>query len=112
MDLSSNPDWSNIHLGGNRSQAGLNQDYIRFTGTNATHYVVHVDETGQLNENPGRRSSGIVALRGDTNPFEIARLDCKSAANFDFTNFLDLNSVAPDGWDGVEDEGGPFELIY
>lgn len=111
ITVSSTPDWSNIHTGGNRSQGGLNQDYIRFTN-GKTHYVVHVDETGSLNENPGRRSSGIEVLQGETGPSMIASLSCPSRTGFRTDALLALNRSAPETWDGAEVSGGPFEMIY
>ena len=111
LDLSSTPDWSNIHIGGNRSQGGLNQDFIRFS-SHDTHYVVHSDETGSLNERPGRVTSGIVILRGDSAEDEIGRLECKSHASFNDKAFNSISGAAPEGWDGQEPEGGPFEAVY
>ncbi|MBB4614750.1 hypothetical protein [Novosphingobium taihuense] len=111
ITVSSSPDWSNIHTGGNRSQGGLNQDYIRFTN-GKTHYVVHVDETGSLNENPGIASSGIEVLEGETGSATLASLRCKSAARFNAKAFFDLNRSAPAAWNGAEVPGGPFEMIY
>ena len=111
IEVSSTPEWSNIHTGGNRSQGGLNQDYVRFTN-GQTHYVVHVDETGSLNENPGRRSSGIEVLQGDAAPATIAGLSCRSRSGFRTDAWLALNRSAPEDWDGAERPGGPFEMIY
>lgn len=111
IEVSSTPDWSNIHTGGNRSQGGLNQDYIRITN-GKTHYVVHVDETGSLNENPGRRSSGIEVLQGDAEPAAIASLSCPSRTGFSTDAWLALNRSAPEAWEGAEVPGGPFEMIY
>ena len=111
MDLASTPDWGNIHLGGNRSQGGLNQDTIRFTlGT--THYVVHQDETGSLNENPGRASSGIEVLQGVSGERQLASLSCKARSRFNWQAFGVISDAAPKGWDGAETPGGPFDMIY
>lgn len=111
LHIASAPDWSNIHTGGNRSQAGLNQDYIRFTN-GQTHYVVHVDETGSLNETPGRRSSGIEVLQGPSGERTLASLACKSKAPSNWSVGADLYKAAPKDWDGTELPGGPFEMIY
>jgi hypothetical protein len=111
LHVASAPDWSNIHTGGNRSQAGLNQDYIRFTN-GLTHYVVHVDETGSLNETPGRHSSGIEVLQGPSGERSLASLPCKSRAPFDWSAGGDLYMAAPKDWNGAELPGGPFEMIY
>ena len=105
------PDWSNIHLGGNRSQAGLNQNHIRFTKGD-THYVVHAGETGSLNEQPGRRMSGIVVLGGESGENLIATLDCKAGKQLSSDTYRDLTNAAPDAWDGQEPDGGPFDVIY
>ncbi|MCX7285869.1 MAG: hypothetical protein NTX28_17840 [Novosphingobium sp.] len=109
--LASTPDWSNIHTGGNRSQGGLNQDHIRFTN-GQTHYVVHQDETGSLNENPGIGSSGIEVLGGQTGSTPIASLRCRSAARFNLQAFADLYRSAPGHWDGNEMPDSPFDVIY
>lgn len=111
LRIASNPDWSNVHTGGNRSQGGLNQDYIRFTN-GLTHYVVHVDETGSLNENPGRRSSGIEVLQGASGERPLASLSCRTKASFNWSAHADLHNAAPENWDGAELPGGPFEMIY
>jgi len=111
LRVASDPDWSNIHTGGNRSQGGLNQDYIRFTN-GLTHYVVHVDETGSLNETPGRRSSGIEVLQGASGERTLASLDCKARASFNAKAHADLYKAAPESWNGAETPGGPFEMIY
>jgi hypothetical protein len=111
LDLVSTPDWNNIHLGGNRSQGGLNQNYIRFTNGN-THYVIHAGETGPLNERPGRRLSGIVVLGGIAGETQIATLECKGGKQLSDDTFRDLTNAAPDAWDSQEPEGGPFDVIY
>lgn len=111
LHIASTPDWSNIHTGGNRSQGGLNQDYLRFTN-GQTHYVVHVDETGSLNETPGRRSSGIEVLQGASGERTLASLTCKSASSFYWAAYGDIATAAPESWDGAETPGGPFEMIY
>lgn len=111
LDLANTADWGNIHIGGNRSQGGLNQDHIRFTNRD-THYVVHSGETGSLNERPGRRLSGIAVLQGSAGQSEVAHLQCKQSAAFDSAVFSAISSAAPDGWDGEEASGGPFDVIY
>ncbi|MGV3513315.1 MAG: hypothetical protein ACO1OX_15040 [Novosphingobium sp.] len=111
LHIASTPDWSNVHTGGNRSQGGLNQDYVRFTN-GETHYVVHVDETGSLNETPGIPSSGIEVLQGASGESALASLTCKSKASFNWAAYLDLAKAAPENWDATETPGGPFEVIY
>lgn len=111
IDIASAPDWSNIHTGGNRSQGGLNQDSIRFT-SGMTHYVVHQDETGSLNEAPGRRSSGIEVLRGMQGEQSLASLSCKARTRFNWQAFDALRDAAPKDWDGSETPGGPFDMVY
>ena len=111
INLASAPDWSNIHTGGNRSQGGLNQDSIRFTN-GTTHYVVHSDETGALNENPGRSSSGIEVLQGASGERQLASLSCKARTRFSWKPFGDISQSAPDTWDGAETSGGPFDMVY
>ncbi len=108
LNLASTPSWSNIHTGGNRSQGGLNQDSIRFTRS-TTHYVVHAGETGSLNENPGRRMSGIVVLEGER---EVANLACKARSPFHAEAFGAIGNAAPKGWNGAETPGGSFDMIY
>ena len=111
LDLSSLPDWSNIHIGGNRSQAGLNQNHIRFTKLD-THYVVHAGETGQYNERPGFRISGIVVLKGASAENQIASLSCRGGKQFSDDAYRDFTNAAPDTWDGWEADGGSFDAIY
>jgi hypothetical protein len=111
LELSSSPDWRNIHIGGNRSQLGLNQNHIRFTNLD-THYVVHAGVTGQHNERPGFRISGIVVLKGSSADHQIASLDCKAGKQFSADAYRDYTNAAPDSWDGWEPEGGPFNVIY
>lgn len=112
IDVASAPDWSNIHMGGNRSRAGLNQASIRFTN-GMTHYIVHSDETGSLNENPGRQSSGIEVLLGTTGEQELASLDCKARTRFNWQAFNAIGTAAPKGWDSnAETPGGPFDMVY
>jgi hypothetical protein len=108
LNLASTPDWSNVHTGVNRSQGGLNQDTIRFA-RGATHYVVHAGETGSLNEHPGRRMSGIVVLEGER---AVASLACKARRPFRAEAFSAIPAAAPEGWDGAEVRGGPFDMIY
>lgn len=108
LTIASTPDWSNIHLGGNRSQGGLNQDHVRFTNGD-THYVVHAGYTGSLSEEPGRRYSGITVLRGAEGR-EIAALGCaRPPASSSLSSAGDF---APEGWDGEEAADGPFDVIY
>ena len=112
MDIASTPDWGNIHLGGNRSQGGLNQDSIRFTN-GMTHYVVHSDMTGSLNENPGRPSSGIEVLGGEQGERTLASLDCKARTRFNWQAFDAISGAAPKGWDSSADAPGfPFAAVY
>lgn len=107
ITVSSKPDWSNIHMWGNRSQGGLNQDQIRFTNGD-THYVVFDGETGSLNENPGVRFSGIAVIRGSSSEGLVATLDCK--ANPGLSAAKQWNP--PDGWDGWQDDDDPFNAIF
>ncbi|WP_374414750.1 hypothetical protein [Novosphingobium colocasiae] len=109
IDVASVADWSNIHVGGNRSQVGLNQDFIRFT-SGRTHYVVHAGATGPLNDDPGRRISGIEVLEGDAAE-EIASLPCKASSDFRQA-FYDISVAAPDHWDGDEPTGTAFPMVY
>jgi hypothetical protein len=111
LDVSSAADWANIHIGGNRSQGGLNQDHIRFSSRD-THYVIHAGETGSLNENPGRRISGVAILKGSSADDEVASMDCAAGVPFDFDAFEAIPGAAPKGWDGSEADGGPFDVIY
>ena len=111
IDVASTSDWSNIHLGSNRSQGGDNQDSIRFTN-GLTHYVVHQDETGSLNETPGRRFSGIEVLRGVQGEQSLASLSCKARARFGLPAFDAVAAAAPNGWDSEETPGGPFDMVY
>jgi hypothetical protein len=105
IDIASDRDWSNIHSGGNRSQAGLNQDYIRFT-KGQSHYVVHSGETGPLNENPGRRISGVVTFTGKSANVASVTEDCQSPKGFDFDSLIAVRARVDD------DYGGPFAVIY
>jgi len=111
IDVASAPDWSNIHQGGNRSQGGDNQDSIRFTN-GLTHYVVHQDEAGSLNETPGRTFSGIEVLRGSKGEQSIASLSCKTRSRFNWQAFDAIGDAAPKDWDGAETPGGPFDMVY
>jgi hypothetical protein len=111
MDIASTPDWSNIHTGGYRSQGGDNQDSIRFTN-GLTHYVVHQDEAGSLNETPGRQFSGIEVLRGSKGEQSLASLSCKARSRFNWQAFDAISDAAPKGWDGAETPGGPFDMVY
>lgn len=104
-------DWSNIHTGGNYSQAGLTQQHIRFT-KGAIHYVVHAGETGSLNETPGRRISGIVVLGGTDGDKNLANFDCRGGSGFAAGSFGRITQTAPDGWDGSETTDGPFDAVY
>jgi len=112
IDVASLPDWRNIHMGGNRSQGGLNQDSIRFTN-GMTHYVVHSDTTGSLNESPGRPSSGIEVLGGEQGERTLASLDCKARTRFNWQAFDAISGAAPKGWDSSADTPGfPFDAVY
>lgn len=111
IDIASTPNWSNIHTGGNRSQGGLNQDSIRFTN-GMTHYVVHSDETGSLNEHPGRKSSGIEVLQGLSGERQLASLSCKARSRFNWQAFDAIADAAPADWDSDETPGGPFDMVY
>ncbi|OYU33126.1 hypothetical protein [Novosphingobium sp. PASSN1] len=111
IDVASDAAWSNIHRGGNRSQGGLNQATIRFTN-GTTHYVVHAGETGSLNENPGKRISGLVVLQGASGEREVANLSCRAASGFNGQALDALDKAAPRGWDGAEAAGGPFDMVY
>lgn len=110
LHIASNADWSNIHTGGNRSQVGLNQDYILFTN-GLTHYVVHVEETGSLNETPGKQSSGIEVLQGAAGERTLASLSCRTKASFDGTAHADIWRAAPENWNGTE-LPATFQAIY
>lgn len=111
IDIASAPDWSNIHTGSNRSQGGLNQTSLRFTrGT--VHYVVHAGETGALNENPGRRISGITVFEGANGEMQLADLACRSGAGFHAGALNALQAAAPRQWRGDETPGGPFDMVY
>ncbi len=111
IDVASAPDWRNIHQGGNRSQGGDNQDSIRFTNGN-THYVVHQDETGSLNETPGRTFSGIEVLRGAKGEQSLASLSCRARSRFNLEAFDAIADAAPKNWDSNETPGGPFDMVY
>lgn len=111
IDVASDAAWSNIHRGANRSQGGLNQESIRFTNGTA-HYVVHAGETGSLNENPGKRLSGLVVLQGAAGEREVANLTCRAGSGFNRQALDALGKAAPRGWDGTEEPGGPFDMVY
>lgn len=111
IDVASDAKWSNVHLGANRSRGGLNQDSIRFTN-GQTHYVVHAGETGSLNENPGKRISGLVVLQGAAGEREVASLTCRGGTGFNRQAFDALSRAAPQDWDGAETPGGPFDMVY
>lgn len=111
IDVASDAAWSNIHRGANRSQGGLNQNSIRFTN-GQTHYVVHAGETGSLNENPGKRISGLVVLQGASGEREVANLSCRAGSGFNGQALDALGKAAPKGWDGAEEPGGPFDMVY
>lgn len=110
LAIVSSSGWENVHVGGNRSQGGISQDHIRFTH-GETHYVVHSGVTGPLNERPGRRISGIAVLRGHE-ARQIASLPCRLPTLVQSGDFSDLSRIAPGGWDGGEERGGPFDAIY
>lgn len=105
VEVSSLPDWSNIHTGGNRSQGGLNQDYIRFTD-GQTHYVVHSGYTGSLSEEPGQRISGVAAFHEDPAAGPIPQLSCPADEQIGYNAFAIISAKAP------SDAGGPFDAIY
>jgi hypothetical protein len=111
IDVASNAAWSNVHRGANRSQGGLNQDSLRFTN-GLTHYVIHAGETGSLNENPGKRISGLVVLQGAGGEREIASLTCRAGSGFNWQALDALGNATPQGWDGAEAPGGPFDMVY
>ena len=111
IDIASAPDWSNIHKGSNRSQGGLNQTSLRFTrGT--MHYVVHAGETGSLNENPGRRISGITVLEGASGETQLAALACSTGAGFRPGALDAVQATAPRRWRSKETSGGPFDMVF
>jgi hypothetical protein len=110
LAVKSMADWSNIHIGANPSQAGLSQSHIRFTN-GKMHYVVHAGETGQLNENPGRRISGIEVVEGASSEKSIASLSCPRGTPFT-SKYYDVHESAPADWDGWEADGGEFDVIY
>ncbi|WP_298195332.1 hypothetical protein [Novosphingobium sp.] len=111
IDVASTPDWRNIHTGNNRSHGGLNQDSIRFT-RGMVHYVVHAGETGSLNENPGRRFSGITVLEGAEGEKQLAELACRTGAGFTAGALGALHAAAPRRWQGEETSGSPFDMVY
>jgi len=111
IDVASAPDWSNIHLGANRSQVGLNQHSIRFT-RGLVHYAVHAGETGSRNENPGRRFSGITVLEGANGETSLTELACRTGAGFHAGALDALEAAAPRRWQGDETPGGPFDMVY
>ena len=111
LDIASDASWSNIHIGGNRSQGGLNQDHIRFS-SQGTHYVVHAGETGSLNERPGLRVSGVAVLRGAAAEEMVESLDCRAGTPFVTGAFQAISGAAPQEWDGEETDDDPFDAIY
>lgn len=111
IDVASDPAWNNVRRSANRSRGGLNQDSLRFTN-GLTHYVVHAGETGSLNENPGKPISGLVVLQGAAGEREVANLSCRTGSGFHFQGLEALERAAPQGWNGAEEPGGPFDMVY
>ncbi|RYY28259.1 MAG: hypothetical protein EOP62_03405 [Sphingomonadales bacterium] len=75
IDIKSDADWSNIHIGGARGGA-LYQDSLRFTA-NGYDYVIFDQEAGQYSDVPGKRFSGILVAHGNS---DVTQLECKGRA--------------------------------
>ncbi len=75
IDIRSNAEWSNVHIGGDRGGA-LSQDSLRFT-SNGYDYVIYDQEAGQYSDVPGKRFSGIHIAHGTS---DVAQLECHGGA--------------------------------
>ncbi|MES2987468.1 MAG: hypothetical protein V4808_06160 [Pseudomonadota bacterium] len=74
LDIASNSDWSNVHLGGVIGGGGGSEQHLRFT--NGDHdYVVFWGVQGSLHDNPGKKWSGIHVAQGAK---QVSQLACKS----------------------------------
>ncbi|MDP3549800.1 MAG: hypothetical protein Q8R81_05335 [Novosphingobium sp.] len=109
LDLSSEPDWSNVRVGQVRGQgSGGYQEHVRFTNGN-THYIVYRGQNGELADNPGYTYSGISVQAGHDGERTLASLSCKGkmmAAD----SLADAAGVrAPADLDIAEAEGGAFD---
>lgn len=76
LDIVSDRDWSNVHLGGVIGGGGGSEQHLRFT--NGDHdYVVFWGVQGSLHDNPGKKWSGIHVAQGGK---QLAQLACRSDA--------------------------------
>ena len=114
IDLASNEDWSNIHIGNVVGQGGGHQSHVRFT-SGRHHYVVFEGQNGSLADVPGRRYSGIFVAAGEDGGEQLANLECSGRAVVP-DSFAALMNHAPSAirdretlW---EQQNGPFDAWY
>lgn len=110
FQLSSKPDWSNIHLGDVRGGGGGYQTHVRFTAPDGDNYIVLEGAPGQYHDGPSGPWSGVTIVGADGK--ENGRR-CKSDA-FIEAGWRDLiNQSAPaDTKVRIEEEGSKFDGWY
>lgn len=110
IEIRSNADWSNVHLGGHYSNA-LAQDYVRFT-SNGYAYVIHDSEAGSLSDVPGKRFSGIAVVHGKS---DVANLECHGRPvrlESWSSRVFDRATAATHGRADLHDEDPRFDIYF
>lgn len=110
FQLSSKPDWSNIHLGDVRGGGGGHQTHVRFTAPDGDNYIVLEGALGQYHDAPGGPWSGVTIVGEDGQ--EDGRR-CQSGAIITADWYRVISQSAPkDSKPAREEEGSKFDGWY
>jgi len=108
LELSSRPDWSNIHTGRVRGQgAGGYQEHVRFTA-GETDTIVFRGQDGELASRPGRTYSGIEVQ----SPQGGRTLACRAGARIAPSLVEAVSALAPPDTALDEIAEGPFDAWF
>ena len=101
LEIDSRPGHVRAYVGGVVGGGGGSQSHIRFTN-NGYQYVVHSMEQGRMMDHPGRRSSGVTVMHGETEAAPVVRsLDCPRTGD---VQMLPPGDILPAGTFATEPE--------
>ena len=114
IEVASEDDWRNIHVGYVVGQGGGHQSHVRFS-TGDRHYIVYEGKNGAFADSPGLRHSGIYVGAGPDGRRQLAYHYCRRpAAESSWPQALEEHAPPAVRAAGVQSEeaGGPFDAWY